>query len=194
MYKVRTPAQIALLFPVLAFCAGCPIHAQAPSVERIDIIEYGTYTVDRRVQGRDARGINQATATNVQHAVPTTDIPARIGTTFGFRYKVLGKPEQTPVMLRRIVVFPAPGLRPSSSVKPLPQDEFTVQARIGETNYIFYTLEDAFELVPGSWVIEIWQDNRKLAAQSFTLIKADSGGAQATPPGAQTAPAAGEGL
>jgi hypothetical protein len=79
-------------------------------------------------------------------------------------------------------------------VKPLPQDEFTVQARIGETNYIFYTLEDAFELVPGSWVIEIWQGNRKLAAQSFTLIKADSGGAQATPPGAQTAPAAGEGL
>ena len=26
-----------------------------------------------------------------------------------------------------------------------------------------YTLEDAFELVPGNWVFEIWQGNRKLA-------------------------------
>ena len=32
-----------------------------------------------------------------------------------------------------------------------------------------YTLEDAFELVPGNWVFEIWQGNRKLATQSFGI-------------------------
>jgi hypothetical protein len=32
-----------------------------------------------------------------------------------------------------------------------------------------YTLEDAFELVPGNWVFEIWQGNRKLATQSFRI-------------------------
>jgi hypothetical protein len=71
-------------------------------------------------------------------------------------------------------VFPAPGLQPPSSSKPLARDEFAVQARVGETNYMFYTLEDSFELVPGIWVIEIWYGNRKLASQSFTVSKADN--------------------
>jgi len=195
MRAMRTLVQGVVLLCVGAFCAGRPVHAQAPSVERIDVVEYGTYTVDRRVQGRDGRGINQATATNVRHAATTRDIPARIGTTFGFRYRLVGKPDQAPVTLRRIVVFPAPGLRPSPSARPLAQDEFTVQARIGETNYIFYTLEDGFELVPGSWAIEIWHGNRKLVAQSFTVIDAaGGGGTQATPPGTPTTPPSSEGL
>jgi hypothetical protein len=79
-------------------------------------------------------------------------------------------------------VFPAPGLQASQSSKPLARDEFAVQARIGETNYMFYTLEDNFELVPGSWSIEIWHGNRKLAVQSFTLSKPDSS-APVTPSG-----------
>ena len=33
-----------------------------------------------------------------------------------------------------------------------------------------YTLEDAFELVPGNWVFEIWQGNRRLAMQVFKVI------------------------
>ena len=32
------------------------------------------------------------------------------------------------------------------------------------------TLEDAFELVPGDWVFEIWQGNRRLAMQVFKVI------------------------
>jgi hypothetical protein len=174
MRMMRTFVQIAVLVSSLALLTDAPMHAQSPSVDRIDIVEYGTYTVDRRVQGRDARGINQATATNVQHATTTKEIPARIGTTFGLRYKIIGKPDEAPITLRRIVVFPAPGLQPPSSSKPLARDEFAVQARVGETNYMFYTLEDSFELVPGIWIIEIWYSNRKLASQSFTVSKADN--------------------
>jgi Domain of unknown function (DUF3859) len=175
MRMMRRFVEIAVLFSSLGLLREAPVHAQAPSVDRIDIVEYGIYSVDRRVQGRDARGINQATAANVQHAATTKEIPARIGTTFGFRYKIVGKPDEAPITLRRIVVFPAPGLQPSSSSKPLARDEFAVQASVGETNYMFYTLEDAFELVPGIWAIEIWYGNRKLAAQSFTVSKADAG-------------------
>ena len=58
----------------------------------------------------------------------------------------------------------------SSSSKPITQDEFLLQTRIGETSYAFYTLEDAFELVPGNWVFEIWQGNRRLAMQVFKVI------------------------
>ena len=144
-------------------------YAQTPQVERILFTEYGIYTVDRDVQGRDVLGINRAAASNVRHAATLRTIPAQIGTTFGFRYEVIGRPHAAWVELRQVVIFPSPGLIPSSSSKPITQDEFVIQTRIGETSYASYTLEDAFELVPGNWVFEIWQGNRKLATQSFGI-------------------------
>ena len=145
-------------------------YAQTPQVERILFTEYGIYTVDRDVQGRDVLGINRAAASNVRHAATLRTIPAQIGTTFGFRYKVIGRPHAAWVELRQVVIFPSPGIIPSfSSTKPITQDEFVLQTKIGETSYASYTLEDAFELVPGNWVFEIWQGNRKLATQSFRI-------------------------
>jgi hypothetical protein len=44
-----------------------------------------------------------------------------------------------------------------------------LQTRIGETSYASYTLEDTFELVPGTWIFELWQGNRKLATESFRV-------------------------
>jgi hypothetical protein len=113
-----------------------------------------------------------AAASNVRHAATLRNIPAQIGTTFGFRYEVMCKPHAAPVELRQVVIFPSPGLTPSfsSSSRSIIQDEFLLQTRIGETSYAFYTLEDAFELVPGSWVFEIWQGNRRLAMQVFKVI------------------------
>jgi hypothetical protein len=146
-------------------------HAQIPQIEQIDFTEYGIYTVDREIQGRDALGINRAGASNVRHAATMRTIPAQIGTTFGFRYKLIGKPYDAPVDLRKVVIFPPPGIIPSRSAKPIAQDEFTLHTRIGQTSYASYTLEDSFELVPGNWTIEIWHGNRKLATQSFKVIK-----------------------
>jgi hypothetical protein len=158
---------ILSIFALLLTSASA--YAQGALVERIRFTEYGIYTVDRDVQGRDVLGINRAAASNVRHAATLRTIPAQIGTTFGFRYEVVGRAHAAPVELRQVVIFPSPGLTPSSSSKPVRQDEFVLQARIGETSYASYTLEDAFELVPGEWVFEIWQGNRKLATQIFRV-------------------------
>jgi uncharacterized protein DUF3859 len=175
-WPLAAHAQPAIGFLYRASLGGyAPVLAASTlQIDRIDIIEYGTYTLDRTIEGRNARGINQATATNINHAAATRTVSAQIGTTFGFRYKVIGKPEDVPVDLRRIVVFPPSGLRPSASSKPMSQDEATLQTKIGQTSYIFYTFEDNFELVPGTWTIEMWYGNRKLATQSFTVVKPNS--------------------
>jgi hypothetical protein len=149
-------------------------HAQLPQIERIEFAEYGIYTVDRDIQGRDALGINKAAASNVRHAATLRTIPAQIGATFGFRYKLIGKPHDAPVDLRKIVIFPPPGIVPSRSSRPIAQDEFTLQTRIGLMSYASYTLEDSFELVPGAWTIEIWYGNQKLGTQSFKVINLNS--------------------
>jgi hypothetical protein len=189
--RARGPASPAIEGRSSASPDGYALAAAAgtPQVDRIDIIEYGTFTLERTIEGRDAQGINRATATNVAHAATTRTVPAQIGTTFGCRYKVVGKPEDEPVELRRIVVFPPPGLRPSASSKPVSRDESTLQTRIGQSNYMFYTFEDSFELVPGTWSMEMWHGNRKLATQSFTVVKPD--GAVAKPDAGAARPDAG---
>jgi hypothetical protein len=165
--------RLITFFSLLLLTAGA-VHAQTPQVERLDITEFGVYTLDREVKGRDARGINLGAGTNVRHRETKRTIPAQIGTTFGFRYNVVGAPDGASVNLRKIVVFPPPGIQPSPSAKRVSQNEFTMQAKIGYASYELYTLDDSFELLPGTWLIEIWQGNRKLTAQSFILEKSDN--------------------
>jgi hypothetical protein len=163
-----------ILFSLLLMTTSAA-RAQIPKIDHIDFTEYGIYTVDREIQGRDALGINKAAASNVRHAATIRVIPAQIGITFGFRYKLIGKPYDAPVDLRKIVIFPSPGLIPSPSARPIAQDEFALHTRIGQTSYASYTLEDNFELVPGTWIIEIWHGGHKLATQSFKIVKLDNG-------------------
>jgi len=161
---------MAIFLSIIAFfLTTAAVYAQTPQIERIRFADYGIYTVDRDIQGRDALGINRAAASNVRHAATLRTVPAQIGTTFGFRYKLIGKAHAAPVELRQVVIFPSPGLTPPLSPKPITQDEFVLQARVGEMNYASYTLEDAFELVPGDWVFEIWHGSRKLATQAFRV-------------------------
>jgi hypothetical protein len=158
--------------PMLLFAVGAA-YAQTPYVERIEITEFGIYTVDREIKGRDSYGVTLGIGTNVQHRETKKNFPAQIGTSFGFGYAVIGKPDGAAVNLRRVVVFPPPGLQ-SFPGKRVPRHESTVEATIGQTNHNLYSLEDSFELVPGIWTVELWYGNRKLATQSFILEKPDT--------------------
>jgi hypothetical protein len=51
------------------------------------------------------------------------------------------------------------------------RDESVETTRIGDTVGALYTLDDSFELVPGIWTFELWDGDRKLLTQSFTLEK-----------------------
>jgi hypothetical protein len=151
---------------LLAGTAG----AAAQSVSRVDIVDYGIYAVDRKGTGRNAEGIGLSTVSNERLAVKTNVIPAQIGVTFGLHYKVIGPDPGEAVELRKVTRFPDAGLRtPSGEVRH--ETERTLRSKVGETRFTAYALMDNFELVPGTWTIEIWQGSAKLAAQSFTLVK-----------------------
>jgi len=146
-------------------------HAQGVQVQRLEVTDYGLYTLDREISGRDPQGISLGTATNIGHTATQRNVPAQIGVTFGFRYRVVGKPTGATVDLKKVINFPAPGLLSPTSSTRVSKAEFDVEAKIGDTNSELYTLEDNFELVTGVWVLEMWQGNRKLASQSFKLEK-----------------------
>jgi hypothetical protein len=146
-------------------------QAQAPQVERLEIADFGTYKVARGGTTKNAQGLKTAPLKRDPERLQwRTIIPAQIGTTFGLRYKVIGTPEDAEVTIRQIISFPPPGLQPSPG-EYLPQVESEQQARIGETVAALYTLDDRFELVAGVWTFELWDGDRKLLTQSFTLEK-----------------------
>jgi hypothetical protein len=146
-------------------------NAQPARIDRIDVVEFGIYTADSKLNSVTAQGIKQSTIDNVRHAATTTTIPVQKDVQFGYRYKIIGKPNGAPVDIRLVTNYPAPGLRTPSSEQPVMRSERIRKRQIGETSVTTYSLEDDFELVPGIWTFEIYDGDRKLVSQSFTLVK-----------------------
>ncbi len=155
---------------IFALFAVQPAWAQDPAqVRSIEIVEFGIYTADVLSSQRDSRGVMQTTSTNFRLAVATTVVPAQIGVRFGFRYVIAGDPPGGDAVLKKVVIFPPAGVKSPMVAQPLRRNESTVKAKVGETGYTGYKFDDTWELVPGSWAIELWSGNRKLAEKTFTV-------------------------
>jgi len=181
------------LISLLALVLGLGA-AQAQTINRLEITDFGTYKVEPGNKRKNAEGLKTMVTPGVEHLETTTTIPARIGISFGVRYKVVGEPDNAEVTLRKVISFPPPGLQPSRG-KIMPQSESKVETMIGETVADLYTLDDNFELVPGVWIVELWDGERRLLVQSFVLEKPEAPAKpevtvapKTTPPAPKTAP------
>jgi hypothetical protein len=161
---------IALAF-ALALISGV---AHGQEIQRIEITEFGTYDSVSTNNTTAAPGTATGTVTartNLTHAKTTTTVPASIGSHFGFRYQVIGQANGAMVNLKRIILVPQPGIRNPATGNTTVRDEYDYKKRIGDTGFAAYKLDDNWEVVPGTWTIEIWDGNRKLASKSFNLVK-----------------------
>jgi hypothetical protein len=151
-----------------AVLAAPVVHAQG--VARVEITEYGVYTVDTDSAQRNSVGVLSNTLSNIRHAETTSMVRAEHGVHFGFRYRIIGSPAGQAVKLRKVVVFPPEGLKSPKSPTPLQTFERTLPLEIGETFYTDYTLDEPWELVPGPWKIQLWLGDRKLAEEDFVVV------------------------
>lgn len=149
------------------------VAAQAQQVERIDITEAGIYRSE--ITGSAASPGTPTGKTNIVAGVTliqkTTTIPVALGTSFGFRYVVVGQPNDAAVALRVVSHYPSPGLRDPATGNTYMRSEYSVQKKLGVETYKGYSFEHAWEQVAGTWTFEVWQGDRKLGAQSFTVVK-----------------------
>jgi hypothetical protein len=150
-----------------AFVALPPANAQ--SVKGVEITEYGLYTVDETKGQRDANGVLHSSSTNVRHAATTTTVPAQIGVHFGFRYHISGQPAGEQIVLKKVVIYPEGGIKSPKSPSPLLKNEYELTRKIGETAYTDYAFDDPWELVPGTWTMQLWDGDRKLAEKIFVV-------------------------
>jgi len=144
--------------------------AWAQQVDRIDIVEYGIYTADKLKSERDQNGQLHSIVGEVHLEDATTTVTAEPGVKFGIKFRVLGTPDGKPVTLRRVIVYPQPGLRAPTAPEPLLRSEGPISPPMGDTVYTGFEFDDPWEQVPGVWTIQLWQGDHLLAEQHFTIL------------------------
>ena len=115
-----------------------------------------------------------------QHALPvdrvekyrfkefTNRVPMVIGTEFGIEYRINTKPAGRPIDITTIIYFPEPGLaRPKGRTDN--KSTQTKRVSIGEPQLHGYGFDEAWELVPGEWVFEVWHKKARLIRKTLTV-------------------------
>jgi hypothetical protein len=159
----------SLLFVV----TPCSLFAQSSSVERIDVTNFGIYEVEftKERESKTEPPRSWEVVTKFRNIKTTTTIPARLCISFGFEYRIVGTPIDAQSGIRMITRFPNQGMRNPETRQTVYQTEAVVDRAVGRQHFRSYTLDKAWELVPGVWTFELWHKNRKLAEQSFTLTE-----------------------
>lgn len=155
----------------VAACALVPIEAQAqtrPWVESVIVLDAGIYdvTIAKKTKRAEQR---RHTISQARLAQATRLVPLRRCVSFGFEYVIKGASAGANVSLRMVTRFPQPGLRNEKTGHAAQAAEATLERVVGQRHYWMYTLDEENELLPGRWVFEIWDRERKLAEQRFDL-------------------------
>lgn len=171
LWRRRCCVKKLLLVGAMLVGACCAAAAQTAKVDRIQIDGAGITEVasEKRVQDRDAASGHRIETKGVRLKEATTRIPAIFGTRFGMIYSVVGHPRDAIVSFKRVTIFPQVGLLNPSTGQRTYRQEAMFQDRIGVQSYRGYYLNNEWEVVPGEWVIQVWDGNRMLAEQKFTL-------------------------
>lgn len=141
--------------------------AQAPRIERIDVLEAAIYEIDVM----DLRPGQQGDPRNVKIVEKTDVVPAKVGLQFGIRYVVVGEPAGASVRLNVVTRFPPQGLRDPVFARTHHRSDRVVTAKFGEPLVSGYKFDQTWEAVPGIWTIEIWDGGRKLVEQRFKVVR-----------------------
>ena len=159
----------------LAALAALALSAQAPAVqvERIEVARPGTYQIEVRgaVPDRAISTGNRVEAQAYKSLQVGTAVPLRVGTVIGAELTVIGAPRRAKVPLRVVWRYPAPGLVNPQTKEARTSDEYADTQQIGEKFPVFWGLTQEWQLVPGTWTLEVWHADRKLVDQTFEVGK-----------------------
>lgn len=145
---------------------GIPAQAQ---VEVVGPVEYGIFETSKEDFQPGERVLSRRDQTIRQ----TIEVPAKLGSKFGLRYRLSGKREgDTPLTL----LYLTPGVVTPDGKR---HDKFEVVQSLvpdAETDVMAFEFTEVHEVVPGVWRLMVFQDDRKLAEGTF-LVRAHDDGA-----------------
>lgn len=146
------PLLLALLLPGLA-CAD--VRVAGP-------VEAGVFESRYQNQQPGERVLTRSD----QRILEVDQVPLKIGTKFGLRYRLEGKrADDTPLTL----LYLTPGVVDPSGQR---HDRYEVVQKLvpeAPTDVMAFEFTETHELVPGEWHFLVFQGDRKLAEQRFQV-------------------------
>jgi hypothetical protein len=137
------------------------VQFKPSEVMGVVIVEHGLYTIEDE---------GKPTAHHV--CINQTDsVQARIGTMFGIRYMVLGRPAGGRATVTLLWKFPEPGVWDStrgSFQRSLVQPS---EDLIGYSNTSVYVFETPYELLPGEWSVLVRDEHGDVGEARFVVRK-----------------------
>ena len=150
------------------------------TVSGIDIIDYGLFSVKEFgtiPEKNTATGQLTVGNVNTLKLVKKTDrVPAVLGNKFGVRFRLKGATPGEQVMITTKVQMP--GLKKTvidgrrrSEQGPLYEETWNLPKTVGEVTYSGYVFEKDWELVPGTWIIQLFYGEKWLGEQIFEVYR-----------------------
>jgi hypothetical protein len=164
----RSGTQMKIYLLLLACILPASLFGQdAISVTGAKVTEVGIYQAKVLTDQTNAAGVQLQGIDEFKLVRSTTNVPARIGVRFGFRYEILGTPANAPVMLTMVVKHPP--IKNPATGKLETKDTYPLKSWIGKT-YTSGSLDDESDLVTGPYTFEVWHEGKKLCEQSIQLV------------------------
>ena len=153
MHDTRMAVMAGLL--VWAGLSQADVHIEGPVEYGIFSSDYQDFQPGERVLTRSNQAIQR-----------TEQIPARLGTKFGMRYRLVGKHE---VDVPLTLLYLTPGVMTPDGQR---HDKFEVQQKLvpgAAQDVMAFEFTEHHEMVPGEWHFIVYQGDRKLAEQRFSV-------------------------
>jgi len=102
----------------------------------------------------------------------STEIDGNVGTQFGIEFRIDGTPADAGVTVQLALTFPPQGIRnPNTGQRMFSTTIAFPNTKIGALCLVGYGFDNAWEIVPGEWKMQIIYHDRALAERTFTVGK-----------------------
>lgn len=164
----RTLATIFFLF--FAF----PAQAQSHRISGAEIVKAGYMKADVKPKVDKRDSISTGQMVNYDEDPKVYDQATRIAVTgptiFGVEVRLRGRPDGANANLTVVWLYPEPGIVSPQTNKPRFKDSYSATQRIGAIASYYWTLDEGFAKVPGTWTFKLWDGERRLVKQEFTML------------------------
>ncbi len=143
-------------------------------IRAAEIVGFGIFDTTQSVKrhGFSAGAIAKDDVSGIRFLDYTTKIPMILGTDFGFQYIINSAPKGKPIRVTSVIKFPKGGMKhPRGHLYTESRDSHEVI--IGKKALHGYGFDEDWEMIPGTWVFELWYQKARLIRKTFTVYEVD---------------------
>lgn len=136
------------------------------------IYEYGIYSLTggEKIDEKDASTGYRSVPSKVEFVERTHIVPAKVGTSFGAKFAILGDNVGAPVTIRVVTRYPQQGVTNPDTGKVFLTDEYSLEANVGAGFLHAYRLSHDWEVVEGTWTLELHHEGQLIGTKKFKVI------------------------